>query len=117
MQRHFAGIAAHDLEEILATLAPQRVRLYTAPGTVDRRRLTVNSAKLLAVQAVDDPVPLPAYAAQYAETAVLKVEYDLNLVEPEQRRDPTLREGRQWSYYIVVREGPEQPWLIVDWGV
>ncbi|MDB4894187.1 MAG: hypothetical protein JWN15_449 [Firmicutes bacterium] len=117
MQRHFAGIAAHDLEEILATLAPQRARLYSDHRTVDRRRLTVNSAKLLSVQAVDDPVPVPAYTAQYAETAVLKVDYDLNLVEPEQRRDPTLREGRQWSYYIVVCAGPGQPWLIVDWGV
>lgn len=117
MQRHFAGIAAHDLEEILATLTPQRARLYGAPGMVDRRRQTVNSAKLLKVAAVDDPVPLPAYTAQYAEKAVLKVEYDLNLVEPEQRRDPTLREGRQWSYYIVVCEGPGQPWLIADWGV
>ena len=74
----------------------------------------MNSAKLLTVAAVDDPVPLPAYAGQYAETAVLKVEYDLNLVAPEQRRDPTLREGRQWSYFLLVSEGPGKPWLIAS---
>jgi hypothetical protein len=117
MERHFAAIAAHDLDGILATLAPQRARLYNDPRTLDRRRLTVEKAHVLSAEAVDLPVPIPAYAEQYPLRAVLKVEFDYHLVDREQRRDPTLREGPQWSYYIVVSEGPGKPWMIADWGL
>lgn len=117
IHRHFSAIAAHDLEEILLTLCPQRARLYSDPRTLDKRRQTVAEVEVLAMEPVSESVPLPSYAEQYQQRITLKVEYDLHLVPPEQRRDPTLREGRQWVYYILVSEGPGKTWQIADWGV
>lgn len=116
IRQHFEAMAAHDLEWLVATMAPERARLYQDARTLDKRRLTVNAAQVLAVTPVEGGVPLPAFAARYKESALLRVEYELDLVTQEERRDPTLREGRQWAYYILVRESRGEPWLIADWG-
>jgi len=116
IRQYFAAVVAHDLESILATLCPQRARLYSDPRTMDKQRKSVAGVELLAAELVDDPVPLPSFAAQYPHHVTMRVEYDMQLVPPEARRDPTLREGRQWAYFILVSEGPGKPWLIADWG-
>lgn len=114
VREHFAAMSAHDVDRILATLTPGRRRLYSSPATLDKKRLTVRAARVLAVSpAPDAPVePAPGYPEQ----RVLRVEYELELVPPEDRRDPSLTEGRQWAYFLLVREGPGRPWLIADWG-
>lgn len=111
---HFAAIAGHDMDWILATLTPERGRLYAGPTTLDKKRLTVRAVRLVSVQAAAGaPVePVPGYGEQ----AVFRVEYELELVPPEERRDPTLHEGPQWAYYLLVREKPGKPWMIADWG-
>ena len=113
---HFAAMQAHDLEAILATLAPERARLYRDHRTLDKRRLTIASAEVLAMEPAGEAVPYPAFAERYVQRTALKVEFALHLVDSEQRRDPTLGEGRQWSYYALVQEGADGPWLIADWG-
>lgn len=109
-------MVAHDLDWLLATMAPERARLYNDPRTLDKQRKTVLGARVEAVSPVEQAIPLPSFSERYRETRVLRVEYEMDLVPPEQRRDPTLREGRDWSYYILVSEGPGKPWLIADWG-
>ncbi|HWI64410.1 MAG TPA: hypothetical protein VNT75_21475 [Symbiobacteriaceae bacterium] len=116
IRQHFAAMAAHDLDWLLATMAPERARLYNDPRTLDKRRLTVTGAMVVSVEPADKPVPLPSFAERYKSTLALKVEYELNLVQPEQRRDPTLRDGRDWSYYVLVSEGTGKPWQVADWG-
>lgn len=112
----FAAMQAHDLHAILRTLAPERARLYQDPRTLDKRRLTIARAEVISAEPAAEPVPFPSFAERYAERIALKVEFELNLVDSEQRRDPTLGEGRQWSYYALVQEGAGGPWLIADWG-
>jgi hypothetical protein len=116
IRQHFAAMEAHDLDWLLATMAPERARLYNDPRTLDKHRRTVTGARVLAVETVEGTVPLPSFAARYPRTQVLKVEFELDLVEPEQRRIPTMREGRDWSYYVLVSEAPGKPWQIADWG-
>jgi uncharacterized protein YchJ len=116
IRQHFAAIEAHDLDWILATLAPERARLYADTKTLDKRRQTVLKATVLAIEPTDEPVPLSAFAERYAMRQVYRVEFDLSLVEPEKRRDPTLQEGKQWAYFLLVSEGKGRPWLIADWG-
>ncbi|MFB5083373.1 DUF4829 domain-containing protein [Symbiobacterium thermophilum] len=111
---HFRAIEAHDLEWILATLTPERARLYNSPSTFDRRRLSVKAARVTRVApAPDAPV---ARVPGYAEQQVFRVEYELELAPGEARRDPTLAEGPQWAYFLLVRERAGEPWLIADWG-
>ncbi|MEW8979133.1 MAG: hypothetical protein AB2385_12070 [Symbiobacterium sp.] len=114
VQEHFRALVAHDLEWILATLTPERARLYNGPATLDKRRLSVRAARVTRVSpAPDAPAPrIPGYGEQQ----MLRVEYELELVPTEERRDPTLAEGPQWSYFLLVRERPGKPWLIADWG-
>lgn len=116
LNQYFAAVAAHDLDGILRVLCPERARLYGNFRTMDRQRKSVAAAAMLAAEPVDLPVTLPNYASQYPQRVALRVEYELQLVPPEQRRDPTLREGKQWAYFILVSEGPGKPWLIADWG-
>jgi len=116
IRQHFAAVAAHDLEWMLATMAPERARLYADGRTLDKRRLTVLGARVLTVEPAVDDVPLPSFSGRYRESLVLRVEFELELAPPEQRRDPTLREGLNWSFYVLVREGQGKPWLIADWG-
>jgi hypothetical protein len=116
LRQHFEAIMAHDPDWLMVTMTPERARLYSDARTLDKRRLTVAAARFLALAPSSDSLPLPAFAEKYRELQVLKVEFELELVPPEQRRDPTLRDGRQWSYYILAREGPGHPWLIADWG-
>jgi len=114
IHEHFSAMVAHDLEWILATLTPERARLYSGPAALDRRRLSVRAARVTRVSpAPDAPV---ARVPGYGEQQALRVEYELELVPPEERRDPSLVEGPQWAYFLVVREGPGKPWLIADWG-
>ncbi len=114
VEEHFRAMVAHDLEWILATLTPQRARLYNSPATLDRRRLSVKAARVTGVTpAADAPV---ARVPGYEEQQVLRVEYVLELVPGEARRDPTLVEGPQWAYFVLVRERAGKPWLIADWG-
>jgi len=113
IHQHFAAMVAHDLEWILATLTPERARLYGGPTTMDKRRQSIRTARVLKVEPAaekGDPVP------GYAEQQLWRVEYELDLVPAEDRRDPSLSEGSQWAYYLLVRQGPRQPWLIADWG-
>lgn len=117
VRRYFAAVAAHDLEGILNTLCPQRARLYSDARTLDRRRQSVAGVEVLSVEPADVSVPLPPYAEAYPHQVTLRVEYAMRLVPPEQRRDPTLREGRQWIYFLLVSEGSGKPWLIADWGL
>lgn len=114
VREKFAAMAAHDMNWILATLTPERGRLYNGPTTLDKRRLTVRSVEVLSVQPVGDaPVDrVPGYPEQQA----LRVEFSMELVPEEERRDPTLSEGAQWVYYLLVREKPGKPWMIADWG-
>jgi len=116
IRQHFEAMAAHDLDWMLATMAPERARLYGDARTTDKRRLTVQAARVLAMEPALERIPLPAFSARYRETMVLRVEFEMELAPQEQRRDPTLREGRQWSFYALVREGQGKPWLIADWG-
>jgi hypothetical protein len=116
IRQYFAAMAAHDLEWLLATMAPERARLYSDVRTTDKQRLSVAAAEVLAVEPVSVDLPLPAFVRQYRLSQIFKVEFELQLVPPEQRRDPTLREGRQWSYFVLVSAGPGKPWLIADWG-
>jgi hypothetical protein len=109
-------MAAHDLDWLLATMAPERARLYNDPRTLDKQRKTVTGARIQVIAPAESAVPLPSFASRYQRNLVFRVEFELDLVPPEQRRDPTLREGRDWSYYILVSEGPGKPWLIADWG-
>ncbi|MBP2020072.1 hypothetical protein J2Z79_003526 [Symbiobacterium terraclitae] len=114
VHEYFSAVVAHDLEWILATLTPERARLYSGPTTMDRRRLSVRAARVTGVSpAPDAPV---ARVPGYGEQLALRVEYELELVPPEERRDPSLVEGPQWAYFLLVREGPGKPWLIADWG-
>jgi len=111
---HFAAMAAHDLEWLLATLTPERGQLYNGPTTLDRRRLSVKAARVTGVTpAPDAPVDR---VAGYAEQQVLRVDYELELVPADELRDPSLTEGPQWAYYQLVRERSGSPWLIADWG-
>lgn len=116
IQAHFEAWVTHDLDWILATLAPERARIYRDTRTVDKKRLTVQSARMVSAQAVPAEFPLPVFAHRYRSNLVLRVEFDLVLVESEKRRDPTLKEGLDWSYYVLVTEGRGRPWLIADWG-
>jgi hypothetical protein len=117
--QHVAAINAHDLDWILTTLAPERARLYNDHRTVDRRRLSIREMRLVDIDS-NDPgdsvVPISPFAARYANRRILKVTYTLTLKSTEERRDPSLHEGEQWAYFILVNEGPRKPWLIVDWG-
>ncbi|HLN62575.1 MAG TPA: DUF4829 domain-containing protein [Symbiobacteriaceae bacterium] len=117
VREHFEAMVAHDIHRILATLAPERARLYDSPRSMDKRRLTLMDATVHAVTPTEEQVPMPAFTQRYGNCLALKVDYEIRLVPPEQRRDPTLREGRQWAYYILVSEKPGKPWLIADWGV
>ncbi|MFZ5827131.1 MAG: DUF4829 domain-containing protein [Bacillota bacterium] len=112
IHEHFAALAAHDLDWILATLTPERGRLYTGPTTMDKRRLSIKTARVVGLQPeADAPVePVPGYPEQ----AAYRVEYELEL--GEERRDPSLSEGRQWAYYLLVRQRAGKPWMIADWG-
>ncbi|MFZ5815614.1 MAG: DUF4829 domain-containing protein [Bacillota bacterium] len=113
IREHFAAMVAHDLDWILATLTPERGRLYTGPTTIDKRRLSVRDARVLEVErAPEAPDPV----AGYAEQLLFRVEFELELVPGEELRDPSLKAGRQWAYYLLVREKPGKPWLIADWG-
>lgn len=116
IREHFAAMAVHDLDWILATLCPERARLYNDPRTVDRQRQTVTEAKVLSIEPAREDVPLPAYTHRYRSALAFRVEYELKLVPTEQRRDPTLREGKDWAYYVLVTESRGKPWLIADWG-
>lgn len=116
IREHFAAMVAHDLDWILATLAPERARLYNEPRTIDKRRQTIAAASVVSSEPALAPIPLPGFAHRYRSSLVLRVEYDLELVDQEKRRDPTVRTGRDWSYYILVTEGRGKPWLIADWG-
>lgn len=116
IRQHFVAIQAHDLDGILDTLAPERARLYNNPRTLDKRRLTVMEVHILHLEPADDSVPLPSFAQRYPAIQVWRVTYELKLVEPEKRRDPTLQDGEQWAYFILVSEGNGRPWLIADWG-
>lgn len=117
LRQHFLAMQAHDQDWLTATMASERARLYNDVRTLDRRRLTVGQAKLLAVDPAPGAVPLPSFAGHYSQADVYKVTFELELVPPEQRRDPSLREGRQWAYYVLVRERQGGPWMIADWGV
>jgi hypothetical protein len=116
LRTHFAALVAHDLDWILATLAPERARLWNDPRTLDKRRMTVERAEVTALEPASVRVPLPPFAPRYADVSVWRVEFTLALVPSEQRRDPTLKDGPQWAYYILVRSHPNQGWLIADWG-
>ncbi|HLN64126.1 MAG TPA: DUF4829 domain-containing protein [Symbiobacteriaceae bacterium] len=116
LRQHFAAMEAHDADWLMATMTPERARLYGDARTLDKRRLTVSRARLLAVAESREAFTLPAMVAKYRSFQLFEVEFELDLVEPEQRRDPTLLEGRQRSYFILVQEGPGHPWLIADWG-
>lgn len=113
IREHFAALVAHDLDWILATLSPERARLYQLPTTLDKRRQTVQDARVLSVAVATDHVVLPSH---YPDQAVFRVDFELDLVESEERRDPTLQAGQQWGYFVLVREGPKKPWMIADWG-
>lgn len=112
IQEHFAAMAAHDLDWILATLTPERGRLYSGPTAMDKRRLSIKSARVVGLKPeADAPVePVPGYPEQ----AAYRVEYELELAD--ERRDPSLTEGRQWAYYLLVRQRAGKPWMIADWG-
>lgn len=114
IREHFAAIAGHDLDWILATLTPERGRLYSGPTTLDKKRLTVRAVRLISVQEAAD-VPVEG-VPRYAEQQLFRVEYELDLAPLEERRDPSLQEGRQWAYYLLVRERAGKPWMIADWG-
>lgn len=114
IREHFAAIAAHDLDWLLATMTPERGRLYSGPTTLDRRRLTVRTVRLGEIRLADGAPVEPAVG--YPEQQVLRVSYELELVPSEERRDPTLSDGPQWGYYLLVRERAGKPWLIADWG-
>jgi len=116
IREHFAAAVAHDLDRILLTQAPERARLYDSPRTTDKRRLTVTEAQVLSVEPTGESLPMPGFVQRYAEIAVYKVEFELRLVPAEDRRDPTVREGRQWSYFVLVSEGAGKPWMLADWG-
>lgn len=117
VRAHFAAIQAHDLAAILATLSPERGRLYEDHRTLDRRRLTIARVELLSVEPAGEAVPLPVFASRYTERLILKVEYEQELVEREERRDPTAGEGRQWAFFVLVRdEEAGDGWMIADWG-
>jgi len=114
VEEHFRAVVAHDLEWILATLTPERARLYNSPTTLDRRRLSVTAARVTGVTpAPDAPV---ARVPGYDEQQVLRVEFELELAPGGERRDPTLVEGPQWAWFLLVREKAGKPWLIADWG-
>lgn len=117
LRQYLEASVAHDLDWLLATMAPERARLYSDPRTLDRRRVSVTGARFLSAQPAPGAVPLPDFAARYRSAAVYQVEFELDLAPPEERRDPSLREGRQWSYFVLVREQPGAPWLIADWGL
>lgn len=116
IRTHFAALVAHDLEWIVATLAPERARLWNDPRTLDKRRQTVERAEVTRLEPASVSVPLPPFAPRYAEWAVWRVEFEMTLVPANQRRDPTLKEGPQWAYYVLVRPHPNQGWLVADWG-
>lgn len=113
---HFAAIGAHDLDWILATMTPERAKLYQDVRVADKRRLTVSQARVLGTEVATGAIAVPMLAQRYRTILVLRVEYELILVEQDKRRDGALREGKQWSYYILVTEGRGKPWLIADWG-
>lgn len=113
---HFAAIGAHDLDWILATMTPERAKLYQDVRVADKRRLTVREAQVLGTEVATGAIPVPMLAQRYRTILVLRVEFELRLVTQDERRDATLHEGRQWSYYILVTEGRGKPWLIADWG-
>jgi len=116
IREHFAAMEAHDLDWILATLAPERARLYNEPRTIDKRRQSIAKATVVATEPATEPIALPVFAHRYRSNLIVRVEYDLELVDRERLRDPTVRQGRDWSYYALVTEGRGKPWLIADWG-
>lgn len=109
-------MTAHDLDWLLATMSPERARLYNDIRTVDKRRLSIAEAGVVSITPTDDGVPLPAFAQRYRSHQVLKVEYELHLTDANERRDPTIKEGRSWAYFVLVCESRGKPWLIADWG-
>ena len=116
VQQYFAGVNAHDLDLMLATMTPERAKLHAAPTTVDRRRQSVAEARIIAVEQSQESVPLQALGPKYRHTVVLKVTYALRLAAVEERKDPTLREGQDWAYFVLVAEDPGKRWMIADWG-
>lgn len=113
---HFAAMQAHDLDWFLATMTPERAKLHANPRTVDKSRKTVLSAQILEVRQVAQPFPAKLLKVRYRSVLFFRVEYALKLVDQDRRRDPSLREGVQWAYYVLVTEGRRNPWLIADWG-
>jgi hypothetical protein len=113
---HFTAMGQHDLNWILATLTPERARLYGGSLSVDKRRQSIVSVKILSIEPAKEKVPLPSEIRQYRSLEVYRVRFEMTLVPQEQRRDPSLREGEDWAYYIVVTESRGKPWLIADWG-
>lgn len=114
IREHFAAIAGHDLDWIQATLTPERGRLYAGPTTLDKKRLTMRTVQVVSIQGVAD-APVERVPG-YAEQQTYRVEYEVELAPPEERRDPSVTDGRQWAYYLIVREAPGKPWMIADWG-
>jgi len=113
---HFTAMGLHDLEWILATLTPERARLYGGSLSVDKRRQSIDSVKVLSIEPTQEELPLPSSITQYPLVEIYKVRFEMTLVPQEQRRDPSLRDGEGWAYYIVVAESSGKPWLIADWG-
>jgi len=113
---HFTAMGQHDLDWILATLTPERARLYGGSLSVDKRRRTIVSVKVLSIEPAAEEVPLPSSLSQYRSLVVFKVTFEMTLVPEEQRRDPSLKDGKGWAYFIVVAESRNKPWLIADWG-
>lgn len=116
VRQYFEGVNTHDLDLLLATMTPERAKIYAGPMTVDRRRQSVAQATVTSVTESHDNVPLPAMASKYRSTVILKVAYELRLVPAEERKDPTVHEGPDWAYFVLVTEGRMKRWMIADWG-
>ncbi len=116
VRTHFIAMGQHDLDWILATLTPQRARLYSGSLGVDKRRKSIVSVKVLTIEPASEEVPLPSSVERCRSVVVFKVRFEMTLVPEEERRDPSLRDGEGWAYYIVATESRGKPWLIADWG-
>ncbi len=116
IRQHFAAMTAHDLDWLLATMSPERARLYDDIRTVDKRRLSIAEAGVISITPAEESVPMSAFVQRYRSNMVVKVEYELHLTEAHERRDPTIQEGRNWAYFVLVCESRGKPWLIADWG-
>lgn len=116
IRQHFAAMTAHDLDWLLATMSPERSRLYNDIRTIDKRRLSIAEAGVLSIAPAGADLSLPVYAHRYRSHQVVRVEFELRLTDLNERRDPTLTEGRNWAYFVMVCEGRGKPWLIADWG-